>query len=142
MKHDQNGFRSTWLMLAGVMALALPPLVAAQQQSATPAPQTPDAAKAVDANGKPLEELEEVIVQGGRLVDRIVKAEDRFFKLYNELNKDDDYRVNCTSVALDDGSRIEQRFCMPAFFADAWPNSSAWPRTASQWIRPYRTRQI
>jgi hypothetical protein len=53
------------------------------------------------------------------LYDRIVKAEDRFFKLYNELNEDDDFDTNCANVPIDQDSRLEQRFCMPSFFADA-----------------------
>jgi hypothetical protein len=66
-----------------------------------------------------LDELDEVVVTGGRLYDRIVKAEDRFFKLYNELNDDDDFDTNCANVPIDQDSRVEQRFCMPSFFADA-----------------------
>jgi hypothetical protein len=66
-----------------------------------------------------LDELDEVVVTGGRLYERIVTAEDKFFTLYNELNDDDDFDTNCANVPIDQDSRVEQRFCMPSFFADA-----------------------
>jgi len=65
------------------------------------------------------EELDEVVVRGGRLYDQIIQAEDRFFKLYNELNKDDDFDTNCAYLRLDTDTQIEQRVCMPSFYADA-----------------------
>ena len=75
-----------------------------------------------------LQELDEVIVQGTRLADRIIALEDRFYKLYNELNENDDFDVHCAyvdsslfanDVAADPASRINQRVCNVAFFVDA-----------------------
>jgi hypothetical protein len=73
-----------------------------------------------------LEELEEVIVHGTRLNDRIVKAEDKFFRLYNQINKNDDYDVHCAYLELDAGSRIQDRICTPGFFADAIVEQMVW----------------
>jgi hypothetical protein len=114
-----------WLPFAAVLALAAPNWAAAQRPVIPVAELPPPSAAVVPpalATEKPaeqLEELDEVIVTGGRLYDRIVKAEDKFFKLYNELNEEDDFDTNCANVIIDSDSRIEQRFCMPSFFADA-----------------------
>jgi hypothetical protein len=112
----QNGLGSACLMLAGMLALVASPLASAQQ--VIPVAVTPAAGEA-QLEPEVIQELEEVVVEGGRLYDRIVRAEDRFFKLYNELNKEDDFDTNCAFVPIDQESRMEQRFCMPAFFADA-----------------------
>ena len=73
------------------------------------------------ARSQPEEQLDEVVIEGKRLYQlrkEIVAAEDRFFKLYNELNKDDDYDVQCANEA-NTGSRIKQRVCKPVFFSNA-----------------------
>lgn len=69
----------------------------------------------------PLMELDEVVAVGERLMTRIVRAEDEFYKLYNELNKDDRYDVSCPYLNLqsDTGSRLNSRLCLPGFVADA-----------------------
>jgi hypothetical protein len=68
-----------------------------------------------------LEELDEVVVRGERLRDTIIKAEDEFYKLYNQLNKNDKYDVSCPYLNLsnDSGSRINSRLCLPGFVATA-----------------------
>jgi hypothetical protein len=87
--------------------------VAAANSGASEAPPPP----AVEE----LEELDEVVVRGKRLRDVIIKAEDEFYKLYNQLNKDDKYDVNCPylNTGSDYGSRISSRLCLPGFVADA-----------------------
>lgn len=69
----------------------------------------------------PLQQLDEIMVYGKRLRDRIVEAENEFYKLYNQLNKDDDYDVNCAllNLSADTGSRLNQRLCLPVFAAEA-----------------------
>lgn len=125
MNQDSRKGLGAWLLLAGAAAL-LPSWAAAQRPTIPVAEAPPPVVAAVvpptESTEKPaeqLDELEEVVVTGGRLYDRIVRAEDKFFKLYNELNKEDDFDTNCANVPVDQDSRIEQRFCMPAFFADA-----------------------
>jgi hypothetical protein len=123
MKKERNMMAAARLSLAAV-ALVVAPLALAQRPvipvaEAPTAPPVVDASKATEKPAEQLDELDEVIVVGGRLYDRIVKAEDRFFSLYNELNEEDDFDTNCASVPVDQDSRIEQRFCMPSFFADA-----------------------
>jgi hypothetical protein len=96
--------------------LAVPSLKAGEVP-ATPAMATAPTTPAVEE----LEELDEVVVRGERLIDTIVKAEDEFYKLYNALNKDQDYDVNCPHLNLgaDAGSRIRSRLCLPGFVASA-----------------------
>lgn len=89
------------------------PLAVAQQAVAVPVNMPAEQPQAQ------FEELDEVVVRGGRLYDQIIRAEDRFFKLYNELNKENDFDTNCAYLRLDMDTQIEQRVCMPAFFADA-----------------------
>ncbi|MFO7325762.1 MAG: hypothetical protein DIU62_008610 [Pseudomonadota bacterium] len=75
----------------------------------------------LSASGEPLQELDEILVHGKRLRDRIVEAENEFYKLYNQINKDNDYDMNCTllNLSADTGSRLNQRVCLPVFAAEA-----------------------
>lgn len=69
----------------------------------------------------PTEQLDEVTVEGARLSrmrERIVAAEDRFYALYNELNKNDDYDVHCTNEAPL-GTRFKKRICRVEFYSRA-----------------------
>lgn len=110
--------------LAAAVALVVSPWVMAQRP-VIPVVENPvgePLTVTTQTTERPAEELDvldDVIVTGGRLYDRIVRAEDKFFKLYNELNEDDDFDTNCANVPIDQDSRLEQRFCMPSFFADA-----------------------
>lgn len=113
-----KGFAAGWLVVAGTCALLASPWAMAQRPT-IPAAEAPAAPEMPTEMAEQLDELDEVQVIGGRLYDRIVKAEERFFQLYNELNTDDDFDTNCANVPIDSDSRIEQRFCMPSFFADA-----------------------
>jgi hypothetical protein len=66
-------------------------------------------------------ELPEVQVVGKRLYQMrqdIIKAEDKFFAMFNELNKDDDYDVHCT-VEAPTGTRLKKRVCRVQFYEKA-----------------------
>jgi hypothetical protein len=76
-----------------------------------------------------IEELDEVVVQGKRLMERIVEAENEFYKLFNDVNKDDRYDTHCVYLQMQEGSRIQSRSCIPGFVADAM----------ADWA-PYRAR--
>jgi hypothetical protein len=68
-----------------------------------------------------VEQLDEVTVEGQRLDqmrERIVAAEDRFYALYNELNKDDEFDVHCAKEAPL-GTRLRKRTCEPVFYTRA-----------------------
>jgi hypothetical protein len=78
--------------------------------------QAPSPAKPVS---EVLDELEEVVVHGRQLKDEIVKAEDKYFALFNEVNKDDRYDTHCVSLQMDRESRLQTRACIPGFVADA-----------------------
>lgn len=66
--------------------------------------------------------IEEITVIGMRdilsLQKQVFQAEDRFYKLYNELNNDDIYDIRCRKRAPT-GTRIKQRECLPNFFTIA-----------------------
>lgn len=109
---------ATWLLAAG---MAFCGAAAAQAATATRASL---AAPAVAI--EELQELDEVVVHGTNLRDRIVKAEDRFYKLYNELNKDSDFNINCAYVALEADTRIQDRLCTPSFYANAIVDTITW----------------
>ncbi len=65
--------------------------------------------------------LDEAVVKGTRLWklrEDMVKTEEKFYALYNELNKDDDFDVNCQMEAPL-GTRLKKRVCRIAFYEDA-----------------------
>jgi hypothetical protein len=85
--------------------------------AAVDAPAAPATSVAV-ALQQPLAEVEvidEVWVRGKHLSQVIEDEEDRFFKLYNKLNKNSDYDVFCGTMALNPGSMIMVRKCAPGF---------------------------
>jgi septum formation topological specificity factor MinE len=102
------------LVLAALLPLATAPAFPATADAATPA-----AAPAATRPEAPLEQLDEIIVRGETLVKAIADAEDDFFKLYNKLNRDDDYDTSCVYLAFDPNSQIKSRTCIPGFVADA-----------------------
>ncbi len=70
----------------------------------------------------PLEELDEVVVHGKQLMEQIVDAEEEFYKLFNDLNKDDRYDTHCVYLQMQGDSRMQTRSCIPGFVADAMAN--------------------
>lgn len=91
--------RWTWALIAGAAFLA-PTCGAVEAAAARPA-----AASGVS---------EEVVVHGTALWalrEDVIKAEDRFYARYNELNKVDDFDVECKWSAPT-GSHIQQRGCL------------------------------
>lgn len=67
------------------------------------------------------EVLDEVVVQGTKLWklrEAVVDAEERFYSLYNELNKDKDFDVTCRMEAPL-GTRLKKRGCHISFMEDA-----------------------
>jgi hypothetical protein len=68
-----------------------------------------------------VEELDEITIEGKKLYQlrmAVTETEDRFYKLFNELNTNDDYDVQCANQAPT-GSRITRRVCKPVFYANA-----------------------
>lgn len=90
-------------------------------QGATPAAPTaaPAATSPAAQPAEELEELAEIEVRGKRLRDEIADAEDSFYQLFNQVNKDDDYDTKCVALQLEKNSRITTRTCIPGFVADA-----------------------
>jgi hypothetical protein len=94
-----------WIWVA-VVAVCGPPICLAAQPAVPVAPPAPAAS--------PTEIIEEVVVQGTRLYElreAIVVAENRFFARYNELNKVDDFDIECELTAPT-GSKLKQRGCL------------------------------
>jgi hypothetical protein len=72
-------------------------------------PPAPDATQAQRA-----EDMDEVVVTGRRLRElraAAIEAEDRFYALYNDLNKVDDFDIECSADAPT-GSRLDRRSCV------------------------------
>jgi hypothetical protein len=106
------------LCLALALSLAATAATAQEAAPTMPAP----AAASMPAAAQPVEELEELAeiqVKGKRLLQEIAEAEDAFYKVFNQVNKDDDYDTNCADLRLESGSRITTRACIPGFVADA-----------------------
>jgi len=80
-------------------------------------------ASALAATQKPLEEIDEIWVEGKRLSKSIVDVEDDFFKLYNKVNTKRDYDIYCGYMSLNRGSMIMTRTCVPAFLTYNAPAS-------------------
>lgn len=102
-------------ILAGALFLTAQVLPAAQQA----VPATTEVQVAGESAAPKLDELAEVEVSGRRLAEAIAKAEEEFFSIFNELNKDDRYDTHCVYLQLDSDSRIQSRVCIPGFVADA-----------------------
>ena len=65
--------------------------------------------------------LNEVLVEGSplwKLRKKMVKVEDQFYALYNKVNKDKDFNVNC-HIEKPTGRIIKERVCRVEFIEDA-----------------------
>jgi hypothetical protein len=111
-----------------VLAAALPMLLVGLQPAAaaskdkTPPVVTKWRIGDVPAGTPGLEDLDEVLVRGQRVAIAIADLEDDYYKLYNKLNKDNNYDVHCSYLNTDPdnpGSSLRSRICMPEFVIDA-----------------------
>lgn len=110
------------LFTAVALALASTGMAQDAASAATPA------ASAAPA-GEELQELDEIMVRGGRLLDLIAEKEDKFYDLFNKLNDDDRYDTACVYLNLDPESltaAIKSRVCIPGFVADAMADYAVW----------------
>jgi hypothetical protein len=74
-----------------------------------------------------LPELGQIWVRGKKLARSITDSEDDFFRLYNRLNRNDDFDIECGYASLNRGSMIMSRTCVPSFLADALRWSGGFP---------------
>jgi hypothetical protein len=109
--------RLAWITAAAVLAMVPAAFCAIPAASGPPAAANTQPPEAVAV--EELDVLEEVVVHGKRLREQIYEAEDEFYKVFNDINKDDRYDTHCVSLQLDRESRIQSRACMPGFVADA-----------------------
>jgi len=60
--------------------------------------------------------LDEVLVEvnRGKLIQEMIKLEDRFFERYNELNTNDDFDTDC-DLETRAGTRVERRYCRAVY---------------------------
>jgi len=75
-------------------------------------------APAAAAPAEEVVELSEVWVSGKKLARRVADAEDRLFKAYNKVNKNNIYDVHCGFLSLQPGSMIMTRSCLPGYLSD------------------------
>jgi hypothetical protein len=106
-----------WTFQSGVSGLAL--LAASLCNAATPLP-IALAESALAAVPETLEELDEIVLQGKRLQQRIREAETRFYRVYNEVNSSPDLDVTCSFVYRDRSSFASRildirQGCVPMF---------------------------
>ncbi|MEO8313486.1 MAG: hypothetical protein ABI645_01715 [Pseudomonadota bacterium] len=80
----------------------------------TPEPATPP------QTAEQTQELDEIWVNGKRLVDQITDAEDKFFPVYNKINKNNDFDIKCGYAYLNPDSLIMGRTCLPGFLGKDW----------------------
>jgi hypothetical protein len=86
-------------------------LTLATALSSTMAPAAPAAQQAVEE----IQQLDEIWVRGKHLTVAIEDAEDAFFKIYNKVNKKNEFDIFCGVTSLDRGSMIMIRKCVPGF---------------------------
>lgn len=74
------------------------------------------------------ETVEEITIIGQKQIfdirKKILKAEDRVFGLFNELNEDDEYDIQC-KVEAPIGSNIKRRMCLPNFYHRATADNAS-----------------
>jgi hypothetical protein len=107
-------------VFAMLIAIVVSPLVSATGSS--PAPVTRWQVGDIPEGTTELDELDEVLVRAKRAAIVIADLEDDYYKLYNKLNKDNNYDVHCSYLNTDPdnpGSLLRSRVCMPEFLADA-----------------------
>jgi hypothetical protein len=100
--------------LSVLLAVLLPIAV----QAAAPAADVPQAATPAD---RPDEVLDEALVVGTKLWklrQKAVEVEDRFYALYNQLNKDQDFDVHC-HIEAPTGRIIKERVCRVSYIERA-----------------------
>lgn len=96
---------------ARLLGLAMAAIVASATAAGAAAP----------ANASPVEELQEldeIWVRGKLTANVVVDAENRFFRLYNKLNRNNRYDVYCDYMQLDRDSMIMHRACVPDFLVN------------------------
>jgi len=101
------------------------PAPAAAPVAAAPVPASAAAPAATDQ----VQELDEIMVRGKRLLDQIADEEDDFYALFNKVNKDEKYDTSCVYLNLDPQSltsSIKSRVCIPGFVADAMADFQVW----------------
>lgn len=122
--------------VAEVFSAFLAVVLAGGMAAAAHAADAPDAAatgSVTQAATPQIDELDEIWVRGKRLSVIIEEAEDDFFELYNTLSKGNEYDVYCGRMALNSGSMIMVRSCVPGFIV----NSSYDYRTGTVRISQY-----
>jgi hypothetical protein len=65
-----------------------------------------------------LVELDEVKVRGRLVRNAVIRTEDLVFRLYNRLNRDNRYDVQCGDLPRTGDSLILRRVCLPEFLGD------------------------
>jgi hypothetical protein len=95
----------------GVTTAMLLSVALASHAQAAPAP----GKVAADTLVEYVQQRDEIRVRGRVQSEDIAAAEDDFFRLYNELNSNDQYDVNCGAMVLDAESMMMDRKCEPRF---------------------------
>lgn len=112
---------------AGAFCASLPLLMLA-----VPAPATESLAAESPRPVEELVELDEVKVRGKVVANAVITVENRVFRLYNQLNKDNRYDVHCRDTRSREGLAM-LRVCVPEFLTRlAAPSITPAPLAASR----------
>src|SRR5262249_15040691 len=82
------------------------------------------ASEATPLSSATLDELDEIVLHGKRMEQRMLESQERFYQLYNKLNANDDFDVSCKFVYVDPdatgyGASRTKQGCAPMFFVNA-----------------------
>ena len=76
----------------------------------------------VAAAGQDEEAIDNIVVTSQKstttLRREMIRAEDDFYELYNQLNDDNEYDVRCSYITIT-GARKKEHVCRPVFFSKA-----------------------
>jgi hypothetical protein len=120
---ERGGIEVTKQWIALLAAVCCQSAVVAQEPMGPPKPAASGPAAASPLTAGPGETMEEVEIIGSRaqlreLRAEIVRLEDKFYKLYNELNTKDEYDVHC-NLEKPTGTLLSYRVCKPEFVENA-----------------------
>lgn len=109
-----------WIaLLAAVVGCQLGGVAPVLAQETMGPPKPTDPRPLLPGSSEPMEEVEIIGQRALRqLREEMVRVEDKFYKLYNELNTKDEYDVHC-NMEKATGTLLSARVCRPEFVTDA-----------------------
>lgn len=123
----QLASRSVRLVMVAMLGIAAASAVPAAISAESMTAQTPI---------EEVQELGEIWVRGESLSDVIAEAENEFFRLYNKLNRKNQFDIHCSYLRLNRDSLAMTRTCQPQYLSASGiggVNNVVWPSCISNW---------